>query len=83
MFVEGVSKKMSYEEVVVASSGAGLRNAFQESKAYTPLTLFAVAFGRWEVISSFGTCVSGYYSTCKGDLCMVSHCVEVKALNTV
>ncbi len=39
MFVEGVSKRMSYEEVV-ASSGAGLQNAFQENKAYTPLTLF-------------------------------------------
>lgn len=69
LFVEGVSKRMSYEEVV-ASSGAGLQNAFQENKAYTPLTLFAVAFWRWEVISSFGTRVSRCYSTCKGDLCV-------------
>jgi len=38
-FLKGVLERMICEEVV-ESNGAGLQNAFQENKAYTPSTLF-------------------------------------------
>ena len=75
---------MRWEEAV-QGNGAGLQNAFQENKAYTPLRFFSwlLHSGVLEMISSFGIFVCLDAIVCAVEMCMVHVWIQVKAIYTI
>lgn len=70
-------------EEVVESNGAGLQNAFQENKAYTPSTLFPLlhfGVGKGYPAMAFVGFLNAI--VCAREMCMGYVWIEVKALYT-